>query len=153
MLGCIQPISSPMMKRMLGFCPCAWAGAGRLAIVVAVLNATRALQIVLNGPMVAFPFSAAKLRAAAFARLHPPTDFYFCQSMQRHVSGNRSDALRAGDWSKQTGCAMQLRQELRFCLSGSTGVQEHVTARIWICLKPCGRQQPTSCLPGRYFRA
>jgi hypothetical protein len=26
MLGCIQPMSSPMMKRMLGFCCCADAG-------------------------------------------------------------------------------------------------------------------------------
>src|SRR5215831_3611257 len=25
MLGCIQPISSPMMKRMFGFCAGAWA--------------------------------------------------------------------------------------------------------------------------------
>src|SRR5579872_3320772 len=56
MLGCIQPMSSPMMNRMLGFCPCAWAGAGRLAIVAAVLNATSALQLVLNDPMIAFPF-------------------------------------------------------------------------------------------------
>src|SRR6476660_7005023 len=29
MLGCIQPMSSPMMKRMLGFdCCCAWAKLG-----------------------------------------------------------------------------------------------------------------------------
>ena len=31
MLGCIQPMSSPMMKRMLGFCCCCCASAGVLA--------------------------------------------------------------------------------------------------------------------------
>src|ERR1700748_1256450 len=54
MLGCIQPMSSPMMKMMLGFCPC-WAEAGMLAIVVAVHSTARAPQIVLNMLMVAFP--------------------------------------------------------------------------------------------------
>src|SRR5437879_3277490 len=53
MLGCIQPMSSPMMKRILGFCPC-WAEAGMLAIVVAVHNTTRAPQSFLNRLMVAF---------------------------------------------------------------------------------------------------
>src|SRR5258705_1940200 len=31
MLGCIQPMSSPMMKRMLGFLAAAWANAGDAA--------------------------------------------------------------------------------------------------------------------------
>src|SRR5262245_54411071 len=74
MLGCIQPMSSPMMKRMLGFCPC-WAEAGMLAIVVAVHITTRAPQIVLNMLMVAFlDVGCRKAGAAAFAQLHPPTD-------------------------------------------------------------------------------
>src|SRR6266851_2969398 len=42
MLGCIQPMSSPMMKRMLGFC-CAEAGA--LASPTAANSATRTSQI------------------------------------------------------------------------------------------------------------
>src|SRR5262249_49465558 len=53
MLGCIQPISSPMMKRMLGFCPC-WAETGMLAIPVVIHTTTRAPQIVLNIRMIAF---------------------------------------------------------------------------------------------------
>src|SRR5262249_13852864 len=39
MPGCIQPISSPMMKRMLGFCCCAAAGA--VAAVTAAHNASK----------------------------------------------------------------------------------------------------------------
>src|SRR5262245_26955091 len=60
MLGCIQPMSSPMMKRMLGFaccccccaccccgrgggsCCCCCAVAGRLAAIPAATNAGRA---------------------------------------------------------------------------------------------------------------
>src|SRR5262249_43583607 len=41
MLGCIQPMSSPMMKMMLGFC-CCCAAAGRLATIPAATNASRA---------------------------------------------------------------------------------------------------------------
>src|SRR5262249_48724324 len=46
MLGCIQPMSSPMMKRMLGFacCCCCCAAAGRLAARPTATNATRAGQ-------------------------------------------------------------------------------------------------------------
>src|ERR1700745_2144139 len=73
MLGCIQPMSSPMMKRMLGFAPCCWADAGRLAIVVAVHSTTRAAQIDLNMRMVASLMPAAESPAAAFAELHQPT--------------------------------------------------------------------------------
>src|SRR5262245_17145707 len=43
MLGCIQPMSSPMMKRMLGFC-CCCAAAGILATTPTATNATRADQ-------------------------------------------------------------------------------------------------------------
>src|SRR6516165_356624 len=83
MLGCIHPMSSPMMKRMLGFCPCGccccWAEAGMLAIVVAVHITTRAPQIDLNRLMVAFLsvgfVSAAEAWAAASAR--PPTDRFW----------------------------------------------------------------------------
>src|SRR5262245_27672542 len=52
MLGCIHPMSSPMMNRILGFCPC-WAETGRLAMVVAAHATTTAPQIVLNRFMVA----------------------------------------------------------------------------------------------------
>src|SRR6266478_7652729 len=38
MLGCIQPMSSPMMNKMLGFCCCAAAGA--LAAVIATNDAS-----------------------------------------------------------------------------------------------------------------
>ena len=41
MLGCIQPMSSPMMKRMLGFC-CCCATAGALATTPTARNANRA---------------------------------------------------------------------------------------------------------------
>src|ERR1700751_4275582 len=40
MLGCIQPISSPMMNRMLGF-GCCWADAGALAIETAAAPASK----------------------------------------------------------------------------------------------------------------
>src|SRR5580704_8546236 len=42
MLGCIQPISSPMMKRMFGFCCC--AGACELAATTATDPASRLSQ-------------------------------------------------------------------------------------------------------------
>src|SRR5215510_4527779 len=41
MLGCIQPMSSPMMKRMLGFC-CCCAAAGRFATIPTARSAARA---------------------------------------------------------------------------------------------------------------
>jgi hypothetical protein len=89
MLGCIQPMSSPMMKRMLGFCP--WAEAGMLAIVVTEHNTTSALQIVLNTFMIASPMSAADAGPQRFTPLDPPTVFAF----KLDHSGNRSDALVA----------------------------------------------------------
>ena len=47
MLGCIQPMSSPMMKRMLGFC-CCCAAAGVLAAVIAAIEASKPSQIYLT---------------------------------------------------------------------------------------------------------
>ena len=44
MAGCIQPMSSPMMKRMLGF---GWAEAGAAAIAMPIASTTRASQILL----------------------------------------------------------------------------------------------------------
>src|SRR5215813_8559846 len=44
MLGCIQPISSPMMKRMFGFCCCSCAAAGTLAAVTATNDASKPIQ-------------------------------------------------------------------------------------------------------------
>src|SRR5262245_14728550 len=52
MLGCIQPISSPMMKRMLGFCCGCCAAAGTLAIVKPASDASRPSQGVLIMRMV-----------------------------------------------------------------------------------------------------
>src|SRR5262245_41521152 len=45
MLGCIQPMSSPMMKRMLGFCVCC-AAAGVLATATAESIVSKPRQIV-----------------------------------------------------------------------------------------------------------
>jgi hypothetical protein len=39
MLGCIQPMSSPMMKRMLDFC-CCWAAADAQVGVTAAVTTT-----------------------------------------------------------------------------------------------------------------
>src|SRR5215510_14126801 len=44
MLGCIQPMSSPMMKRMLGFC-CCCAAAGMLATVTVASMANNPRQM------------------------------------------------------------------------------------------------------------
>src|SRR5712675_891519 len=46
MLGCIQPMSSPMMKRMLGFCVCC-AAAGRLVAIAAASSVNKPSQQVL----------------------------------------------------------------------------------------------------------
>src|SRR5881628_1402825 len=53
MPGCIMPMSSPMMKRMLGFC-CCCAAAGRLAAVIAAIEASKPCQIYLAILMVGF---------------------------------------------------------------------------------------------------
>src|SRR5215510_14131715 len=45
-LGCIQPISSPMMKRILGFC-CCRAAAGVLAAATATNDASSPRQSLL----------------------------------------------------------------------------------------------------------
>ncbi len=70
MLGCIQPMSSPMMNRMLGFCSCAAAGA--LAIVARANDASRPSQAALVMRMVATlhvgcPRRAGSLCPPAFA--------------------------------------------------------------------------------------
>src|SRR3954471_17572539 len=44
MLGCIQPMSSPMMNRMLGFCCDCWAKAGASVAAVAAHSAARPSQ-------------------------------------------------------------------------------------------------------------
>jgi hypothetical protein len=49
MLGCIQPMSSPMMKRMLGFC-CCCAVAGAAITTADDVNTPN--QIVLSNVMV-----------------------------------------------------------------------------------------------------
>ena len=68
MLGCIQPMSSPMMKRMLGFC-CCCAAAGRLAAVTAASDANRPSQMYLATLMLELPRSAARDGPAACAHL------------------------------------------------------------------------------------
>src|SRR4030095_781501 len=56
MLGCIQPMSSPMMKRMLGFCCCCCccAAAGALAALAATNDASRPRQNFLVTLMASF---------------------------------------------------------------------------------------------------
>src|SRR5262245_19718596 len=83
MLGCIHPMSSPMMKRMLGFCPC-WAEAGMLAIVVPTHATTRAPQIVLNMLMVGFPRCWPPKQGRSLRPIHPPT----VPPMRDHASGD-----------------------------------------------------------------
>jgi hypothetical protein len=63
MLGCIQPMSSPMMKRMLGFCCCC-----ALATVMAANDARRPRQNVLVILMACFSVLAARAGPAAGAR-------------------------------------------------------------------------------------
>src|SRR6202012_3031312 len=113
MLGCIHPMSSPMMKRMLGFCPCGccccWAEVGMLAIVVTPHAKARAHQIALNLLMVAVLDPAADARAAAFARLHPPT-VWLRRSVQDDILANRSAAPRMEKWSKRPGRAIRFRR-------------------------------------------
>jgi len=98
MLGCIQPMSSPMMKRMFGFCPCCYAEAGTLAIVVAVLNTTRAHQIALN-LLIVIPYSmlAAELRPQPSPA--PPAEFMLmCASSSKRSAAcayTDPDNLRA----------------------------------------------------------
>src|SRR5260370_20167999 len=93
MLGCIQPMSSPIMKRMLGFCPC-WAEAGMLAIAVAVHNTARAPQIFLNRLMVASLNVGCRCPGRSL-RPPPPTDRVSAfWPIQDHASGSQSDALR-----------------------------------------------------------
>src|SRR5690349_12962264 len=72
MLGCIHPMSSPMMKTMLGFAaPC--AEAVTLAIAVAVHNMTRAIQSFLNMLMVA-SFNVGCRSPGRSLRPAPPSD-------------------------------------------------------------------------------
>src|SRR5215471_19482988 len=68
MLGCIQPMSSPMMKRMFGFC--CWAAAGALAAVTTASEARQPSQAPLLIRMVASSMSAARDGPAASARWH-----------------------------------------------------------------------------------
>src|SRR5262245_11369431 len=42
MLGCIQPMSSPMMNRMLGFCSCAAAGATPATVAASAIGTAAA---------------------------------------------------------------------------------------------------------------
>src|SRR5215468_1144037 len=86
MLGCIQPMSSPMMKRILGFCPCC-AEAGTLAIVMVIHITTRAPQIVLNLLMVALSSMSAAEAPSRSLRPRPPTEFWLLP-MQDRVRGH-----------------------------------------------------------------
>src|SRR4051812_32267633 len=64
MLGCMMPISSPMMKRMLGFC-CSCAAAGRLAAVIAAIEASKPshtyLTMLIFGFLLGYPSRAGSL--------------------------------------------------------------------------------------------
>jgi hypothetical protein len=64
-----------------------------LAIVVAIHNATRALQIVLNKLMVAFLFFGHRSRGPRPSpNSTPPTDFAFADPRMSMFLGNRSGA-------------------------------------------------------------
>src|ERR1700730_13795259 len=109
MLGCIMPMSSPMMKRMLGFCPC-WAEAGTHAIVAAVHNTTRAPQIALNRLMVAFLNVGCRCPGRSLRPTQRNRRSPCFLLLQDHASGRCRDASLAGSWSKRPGCAMRFRQ-------------------------------------------
>src|SRR5262245_23158757 len=73
MLGCIQPMSSPMMKRMLGFCCCCCAAAGTLVAVTATNGASKPRQNFLVILMTyLLTLEAARMGPAARARLVAP---------------------------------------------------------------------------------
>src|SRR5215831_12553779 len=74
MLGCIQPMSSPMMKRMLGFacCCCCCAAAGRLTTILAATSAGRAshgFRITFMEDLLTFRLGIVLLRTRAALRL------------------------------------------------------------------------------------
>src|SRR5262245_54296754 len=69
MLGCIQPMSSPIIKSMLGFCCCCCAAAGVFTTVSAMAVASTLGQICLAMLMVMLLLLwAAHDGLAAFAR-------------------------------------------------------------------------------------
>src|SRR5215468_10296857 len=68
MLGCIQPMSSPMMKRMLGFCIGCCAFAGAIVTNAAANDPIKPSKIFLPVMIEAFPslrFKKHKLQARA----------------------------------------------------------------------------------------
>src|SRR5215831_12685047 len=67
MLGCIQPMSSPMMKRMFGFR--SWAAAGALAAVMAASEARQPSQAPLVMLIVGTSLAAARDGPAALCPL------------------------------------------------------------------------------------
>src|SRR2546421_4914085 len=103
-----QPTSSPMITRMLGFCPC-WAEAGMLAIVAVVHNTTSAPEIVLNMLIAVSSMSAAEAPGRSL-RPSPPSERLACADPCGSHFGNRSDALPAANWAKRAECAMRFRQ-------------------------------------------
>src|SRR5216683_7396429 len=128
MPGCIQPMSSPMMKRMLGFVP--WAEAGALAMVVAVHKTRRAPQITLNMLMVA-SLDVGCRNPGRSLRPTPPTDLV--SAFFAHTGscfGLRSGALRAERWPKCFGCAMRIRQ-LSDMFAGRVAAWSKAIHRRW----------------------
>src|SRR5437870_3438709 len=99
MLGCIQPISSPMMKRMLGLACCCCAAVGVLAAVTAANDTNRPSQMFLAVLMVRFLGVGCPRRGpAAFAPIQR-TDRVSCfVPIHDLASGIRSDALSIGDF-------------------------------------------------------
>src|ERR1700737_2953122 len=67
MLGCIHPMSSPLMKRMLGFC-CCCADADGIHAVVAARSVNAASQMTLVSRIPRFLMLAARDGPAACAR-------------------------------------------------------------------------------------
>src|SRR5271166_5466725 len=76
MLGCIQPMSSPMMKRMLGLACCCCAAAGMLVTVTATNNASRPSQMPLAMTIInllmMFSVRYGPLQPAPILRLRQP---------------------------------------------------------------------------------
>src|SRR5262245_1793575 len=70
MLGCIQPMSSPMMKSMFGFC-CCCAAAGIIVIMPAAMNAISGRHSFRRTVMFNHPLPSVALLKSEHARRIP----------------------------------------------------------------------------------
>src|SRR5215472_8174009 len=108
MLGCIQPMSSPMMKRMLGFC-CCCAAAGVVATITAMSEPSRPSHICLAILLLLF---VNKYRLPVTGRQPAP------YALRREPSTSRRKALL---YSVQSTAQIASRRALpRFVLTRPT---------------------------------